>query len=96
MNAFKGIVETVRGPLGASIESMVTTFLAGPEASVMRKGPMESGWILLALRVLVKRTRSLTVKSHFRAFWSKYFLLAAAAASSIHLDWRKGQAGYSA
>uniref|UniRef100_A0A915ISS7 Uncharacterized protein n=1 Tax=Romanomermis culicivorax TaxID=13658 RepID=A0A915ISS7_ROMCU len=74
-------METVRGPPGASSESMVTTFSAARDASVIRKGPMKSGWILFTFLVLVKRTRSLTVKSHSRAFGSKYSLLSAAAAS---------------
>uniref|UniRef100_A0A915JWD6 Uncharacterized protein n=1 Tax=Romanomermis culicivorax TaxID=13658 RepID=A0A915JWD6_ROMCU len=75
-------METVCGQPGASSESMVTTFSAAREASVIRKGPMKSGWILLALGVLVRRTRSLTAKLRFRALRSKYSLLTAAAISS--------------
>uniref|UniRef100_A0A915KWM3 Uncharacterized protein n=1 Tax=Romanomermis culicivorax TaxID=13658 RepID=A0A915KWM3_ROMCU len=59
MNGCKRIMETVPGLPGASSESMMTTFSAARDASMMRKGPMKSGWILFALRVLAKRTRSL-------------------------------------
>uniref|UniRef100_A0A915IGX4 Uncharacterized protein n=1 Tax=Romanomermis culicivorax TaxID=13658 RepID=A0A915IGX4_ROMCU len=75
----------VCGRPGASIELMVTTFSAARDASVMRKGPMKWGWILFALRVLVKRTRSLTAKSRFGALQSKYSLLIAAAESRLAL-----------
>uniref|UniRef100_A0A915KB68 Uncharacterized protein n=1 Tax=Romanomermis culicivorax TaxID=13658 RepID=A0A915KB68_ROMCU len=43
MNGFKHVMETVCGRPGASSESMVTTFWAVRDASVMRKGPMKSG-----------------------------------------------------
>uniref|UniRef100_A0A915I8E4 Secreted protein n=1 Tax=Romanomermis culicivorax TaxID=13658 RepID=A0A915I8E4_ROMCU len=85
LNGFKRLMETVCGWPGASSESMVTTFWAAPEASVIRKGPMEWGWILLALHKLVRRTRSLTAKSRFQALQSKYSLLMAAAVSKLAL-----------
>uniref|UniRef100_A0A915IS48 Uncharacterized protein n=1 Tax=Romanomermis culicivorax TaxID=13658 RepID=A0A915IS48_ROMCU len=43
MNGFKHSVETVCGQPGALSESMVTTFLATHEASVIIKGPIKSG-----------------------------------------------------
>uniref|UniRef100_A0A915I2J4 Uncharacterized protein n=1 Tax=Romanomermis culicivorax TaxID=13658 RepID=A0A915I2J4_ROMCU len=69
--------------LGASRESMVMTFSAARDASVIRKGPMKSGWILFAFRVLVKRTRSLTAKLRVPALRLKYSLLTAAATSRM-------------
>uniref|UniRef100_A0A915L5Y0 Uncharacterized protein n=1 Tax=Romanomermis culicivorax TaxID=13658 RepID=A0A915L5Y0_ROMCU len=47
-------------PTGCIRESMVTTFSAMRDASMMIKGPMKSGWILFTFPLLVKRTRSLT------------------------------------
>uniref|UniRef100_A0A915JQ27 Uncharacterized protein n=1 Tax=Romanomermis culicivorax TaxID=13658 RepID=A0A915JQ27_ROMCU len=82
MNGFSCSVEMVCGRPGASSESMVVTFSATGDASVMIKGPMKLGWILFAFRVLVKRTRSLMARSHVRAFRSKYSLLTAGAISS--------------
>uniref|UniRef100_A0A915IXD1 Uncharacterized protein n=1 Tax=Romanomermis culicivorax TaxID=13658 RepID=A0A915IXD1_ROMCU len=86
MKGFEQVVERVCGPPGASSESMVTTFSAARDTSVMRKDSMKSGWILFAFLVLVKRSRSLTAKSRFWAFWSKYSLLTAAAASRVSVD----------
>uniref|UniRef100_A0A915J2D2 Uncharacterized protein n=1 Tax=Romanomermis culicivorax TaxID=13658 RepID=A0A915J2D2_ROMCU len=60
---------------------MVMTFSAMPDVSVMIKGPMKSGWILFAFRVLFKRTKSLMARWPVRAFRSKYSLLTTAAVS---------------
>uniref|UniRef100_A0A915IKM5 Uncharacterized protein n=1 Tax=Romanomermis culicivorax TaxID=13658 RepID=A0A915IKM5_ROMCU len=85
MNGFKCSMEMVCGGLGASSEWMVTTFSATGDASVMIKGPMKLGWILFPFRVLIKRTRSLMVRSRVWAFRSKYSLLTAVAVSRLAL-----------
>uniref|UniRef100_A0A915J4A8 Uncharacterized protein n=1 Tax=Romanomermis culicivorax TaxID=13658 RepID=A0A915J4A8_ROMCU len=36
----------------------------------MMMGSMKSHWILVALLMLVKKTRSFTLKSNLPAFWS--------------------------
>uniref|UniRef100_A0A915JUN3 Uncharacterized protein n=1 Tax=Romanomermis culicivorax TaxID=13658 RepID=A0A915JUN3_ROMCU len=43
MNGFKHSMETVCGWLGALRESMMMTFLATPDAWVIKKGPIKLG-----------------------------------------------------
>uniref|UniRef100_A0A915K7S0 Uncharacterized protein n=1 Tax=Romanomermis culicivorax TaxID=13658 RepID=A0A915K7S0_ROMCU len=87
MNGFKRSVETFCCRPGTSSGLMVMTFSATWDASVMIKGLVKSDCILLAFRVLVSKTRSLTAKLHKRAFPTEYASLMVAAFSS------PGQAG---
>uniref|UniRef100_A0A915L190 Uncharacterized protein n=1 Tax=Romanomermis culicivorax TaxID=13658 RepID=A0A915L190_ROMCU len=85
MNGFNPIVETICGWPGALSELMLTTFSVAQDPSVIIKGPMKSGLILLAFCLLVKRTRLLMAKSCVWALRSKYSLLTVTATSKLAL-----------